>query len=149
MKMDTQKTKIMRNSGDEIELTVNDININYNDEGPEDAPVLIFIHSFPFNKSMWNKQLASLKQNYRVIAYDIGGYGNVVIADEDFPAELFVRALIIFMDALKIEKAMLCGLSMGGYIALNAIESHPERFSALILNDAKFISDPPNQKKNA
>jgi pimeloyl-ACP methyl ester carboxylesterase len=45
------------------------------------------------------------------------------------------------MDALKIEKASLCGLSMGGYIALNAIENYPERFEALVLSDTNCIAD--------
>ena len=51
------------------------------------------------------------------------------------------------MDALKIDKAMLCGLSMGGYIALNAIENYPERFDALILSDTNCIADTPEVKE--
>jgi pimeloyl-ACP methyl ester carboxylesterase len=51
------------------------------------------------------------------------------------------------MDALKIDKAILCGLSMGGYIALNAIEKYNERFDALILSDTQCIADTPEAKE--
>ena len=134
----------MRNSENEIEIIVNNYNISYNDEGPEKAQAIIFIHGFPFNKSMWHKQMLLLKQYYRVIAYDIRG--TVDITDEDFSIDLFVDDLLSFMDALKIERAMLCGYSIGGYIALNAIEFYPERFNALILSSANCITDPPESK---
>jgi esterase/lipase len=51
------------------------------------------------------------------------------------------------MDALNIEKTIICGLSMGGYIALNAIENHPERFNALILSDTNCTADMPEAKE--
>jgi 3-oxoadipate enol-lactonase len=51
------------------------------------------------------------------------------------------------MDALKIDKSMLCGLSMGGYIAINAITSHPERFDALMLCDTTCRADTPDTKE--
>ena len=51
----------MRCTGKNIAINVNDITISYNDEGPDDAPVIIFIHGFPFNKSMWRQQVDTLK----------------------------------------------------------------------------------------
>lgn len=92
---------------------------------------------------MWNKQVEALTENYRVIAYDIRGHGNSVAGDKDFSIELFVSDLLSLMDALKIDKALLCGLSMGGYIALNAIENFPKRFDALILCDTNCMADTP------
>jgi len=50
--------------------------IGYSDEGFYDAPVLILIHGFPFNRTMWDKQVEVLNENYRVIAYDVRGHGN-------------------------------------------------------------------------
>lgn len=137
----------MRHKGSNINLTVNNSNVSYNDEGPEGAPMIIFIHGFPLNKSMWDKQLNSLKDDYRVIAYDIRGHGHSEVGVIDFSIDLFVQDLLSFMDALKIEKTVLCGLSMGGYIALNAIENHPERFSALILSDTNCTADTPEAKE--
>src|SRR3989339_1857320 len=96
-----------------IKINTNNINICYIDEGSKDATTIIFIHGFPFNKLMWNLQLQELKENYRVIAYDIRGYGGSDAGTEDFSIELFVKDLICFMDALRIDKTVLCGLSMG------------------------------------
>ena len=137
----------MRDLGNNIKIIVNDLTISYNDEGPDGAPVIIFIHGFPFNKSMWNKQIETLKENYRVIAYDVRGHGNSYAGNENFSIGLFAKDLLNFMDALNIDKTILCGLSMGGYIALNAIENYPERFDALILSDTHCIADTPEAKE--
>lgn len=63
----------MKSSSKNIALTVNNISVNYNDSGPANKPIVIFIHGFPFDKSMWDFQLESLEENYRVIAYDVWG----------------------------------------------------------------------------
>ena len=136
----------MRYIGTDIEITVNNHTISYTDEGPDNAPVIILIHGFPLNKSMWNKQVEALIETYRVIAYDVRGHGNSTSGTDDFTIELFVTDLIRLMDALKIEKAMLCGLSMGGYIALSAVENFPKRFGALILCDTNCVADTPEAK---
>jgi len=130
-----------------MNIAINNLKISYNDEGPDGAPVIIFIHGFPLNKSMWNKQMEALKANYHVIAYDIRGHGNSDEGEEDFTIDLFVNDLLNLMNALKIEKTILCGLSMGGYIALNAIENYPERFDALILCDTNCLADLPEAKE--
>lgn len=136
----------MRYFGSNIKQMVNNLVVGYTDNGPEDAPAIIFIHGFPLNKTMWDNQVEALKEDYRVISYDIRGHGDSEQGNEDFSIQLFVTDLLHLMDALKIEKASLCGLSMGGYIALNAIENHPERFEALVLSDTNCIADPPEVK---
>jgi len=137
----------MRNSGSNIKVAVDDITVSYNDEGKAGDPVIIFIHGFPFNKSMWDEQLKALNGNYRVIAYDVRGHGDSDSGTGDFSIYLFADDLLSLMDALKIDKAMLCGLSMGGYIALNAVEKYPDRFDALILSDTTCIADTPEAKE--
>lgn len=137
----------MRFSGKNILLTVNNLTVSYNDEGPDDTTIIIFIHGFPFNKSMWAMQVDLLKNDYRVIAYDVRGHGQSDDGNEDFSIDTFVNDLIDLMDALKIDKAVLCGLSMGGYIALNAVEKYPECFEALILSDTQCIADTPEAKE--
>lgn len=130
-----------------ISINVNNLVVSYTDEGKNGAPAIIFIHGFPFNKTMWNKQVEALRDNYRVVVYDIRGHGNSNSGNGDFSIELFVKDLISLMDGLKIDKTMLCGLSMGGYIALNAIENYPGRFNALILCDTHCIADTPEAKE--
>jgi len=137
----------MRYFGSNIKLMVNNLVVSYTDQGPEEAPVIIFIHGFPLNKTMWDNQVDALKEDYRVVSYDIRGHGDSEPGNEDFSIKLFVADLLHLMDALKIDKASLCGLSMGGYIALNAIENYSERFDALVLSDTNCIADPPKAKQ--
>jgi pimeloyl-ACP methyl ester carboxylesterase len=138
----------MRRIGNNIRISINKLTVSYNDHGPEDAPAIIFIHGFPFNKSMWDVQVDALKDNYRVIAYDIRGHGNSDPGIDDFFIELFVNDLLRLMEKLGIEKSILCGLSLGGYIALNAVLKFPKRFDALILNDTQCIADTLEIKEN-
>jgi len=137
-----------RRIGNKINITINNLTVSYSDHGPDDAPVIIFIHGFPLNKSMWNIQVEALKENYRVLAYDIRGHGNSDSGIDEFFIELFVIDLLRLMEKLKIEKSILCGLSLGGYIALNAVLKHPDRFDGLILNDTQCIADTPEIKEN-
>jgi len=137
----------MRATGRNIELTIDNLVVNYDDEGAENAPVIIFIHGFPLNKSMWDMQVEALKHNYRVIAYDIRGHGNSDTGDIEFSIDLFVNDLLCLMDSLELDNAILCGLSMGGYVALRAIEKYPELFDALILSDTQCAADTPEGKE--
>ena len=128
-------------------IKVNNISVSYIDEGPIHDQTIILIHGFPLNKSMWDKQIEEFLHNYRVIAYDIRGHGNSDAGDVDFSIDLFVKDLLGLMDKLKVDKAIVCGFSMGGYIALNAIENHPERFNALVLCDTNCSADTAEGKE--
>jgi pimeloyl-ACP methyl ester carboxylesterase len=119
---------------------VNNFNLSYDDLGEGSVPV-IFLHGFPFSKQMWRVQLEFLKSSNRVIACDIRGFGNSKDENSVLSIDLFGDDLIQFMDNLKIDKAIVCGLSMGGYIALNAFKRYSNRFKALILCDTQCIAD--------
>jgi len=137
----------MHYSENSLKVTTSNQAVSYIDEGSINDPAIIFIHGFPLNMSMWDKQIEELKKNYRVIAYDIRGHGNSDAGDDDFSIELFVNDLLSLMDTLRIDKTILCGFSMGGYIALNAIENYPERFVALLLCDTNCTEDKPEAKE--
>ncbi len=120
--------------------------IYYEDQGPQEAMPLVFIHAFPFNLTMWNPQIQALSKKYRVISYDIRGHGKSDVGDGHYTIELFVDDLMALLDHLKIKKTIICGLSMGGYIALRALERHPKRFSALVLCDTRSEADSDEAK---
>jgi len=80
-------------------------------------------------------------KNLRVITYDIRGHGQSEVGDGQYSIELFVDDLIALLDHLKITKTILCGFSMGGYIALRAVERNPDRFNALVLCDTMSAAD--------
>ena len=120
--------------------------ISYDDQGIGHLPIL-FIHGFPFDKSMWKPQVDYFKSMHRVISYDIRGFGKSTTGIDKFSIGLFADDLIGLMDAQQIDKAVVCGLSMGGYILLNAVNRYPERFEAIILSDTQCIADSPEAKE--
>ncbi|HOX84323.1 MAG TPA: alpha/beta hydrolase [Chryseolinea sp.] len=130
----------------EIDITINGLFVSHTDDGDEKAPAIVFIHGFPLNKAMWNHQVEILRNRYRVITYDVRGYGNSEPGDEELTIDLFALDLKRLLDALNLEKVILCGFSMGGYIALRAIEKFPERFDSLILCDTQCSADTPESK---
>lgn len=136
----TQTKMNTQTRGNDLTLRVNDFDLSYDDIGEGKVPI-IFLHGFPFDKSMWKSQLDALKASNRVIACDIRGFGQSSDEDTMLSIDLFAEDLIDFMNELRIEKAIICGLSMGGYITLNAARRFPDRFEALILCDTQCNAD--------
>jgi 3-oxoadipate enol-lactonase len=130
----------MQTTGSDTDIRVNGIIMCYDDLGKGFIPI-IFIHGFPFDKSSWKPQLDDLQKKFRVIAYDIRGFGKSAAGDDKQSIVLFADDLILLMDALQIKKAVVCGFSMGGYILLNAVNRYPERFAGLILSDTQCNAD--------
>lgn len=128
------------NKGYDLTVNVNDFNLSYNDVGEGEIPV-VFLHGFPFDKTMWQKQLDYLQTTHRVIACDIRGFGKSKDEESHLSMDLFANDLILFIDKLGFEKVIICGLSMGGFITLNAIKRFPSRFEALILCDTQCVAD--------
>jgi 3-oxoadipate enol-lactonase len=83
-----------------------------------------------------------------LITVDLRGFGHSSTGNEELSIDLFSDDIIKLMDALKIEKAILCGISMGGYIALNVINRFPERFVGLVLCDTNCIADTKNLREH-
>lgn len=124
-----------------MKIRLNNNTINYTERGlPQGVPV-VFIHGFPFNHTMWEPQMKALPNHFRAITYDVRGHGESDVGDGQYTIELFVDDLLALLDHLVIDQVILCGLSMGGYIALRAQERHPERIKALVLCDTKSEAD--------
>src|SRR6478735_4801063 len=132
---------------EEKDILIDGINVSYIDEGELENTVVIFIHGFPFNKWTWESQINALKEKYRVIAYDVRGHGKSIADTSEVSISQLADDLFLFMDALAIESAIICGLSMGGYIALNAVLAQPARIMALILCDTQCGADSDPVKK--
>ena len=115
--------------------------VAFREDGFHQGPPVILIHGFPFNRAMWTPQLAALSKSHRVISYDLRGHGQSEVGDGQYTVELFVDDLLMIMDHLRVQRAVLCGLSLGGYIALRAVERHPDRFNGLALCDTKSEAD--------
>ena len=124
-----------------MKAVVNGGEIFYVDVGISKATPIVLIHGFPFSHEMWDPQIEVLQKRFRVIAYDLRGHGKSGVGDGQYTLEFFVDDLLGLLDHLKIERAVLCGLSMGGYIALRTVERNPERVRGLILADTQAKAD--------
>jgi pimeloyl-ACP methyl ester carboxylesterase len=89
---------------------------------------------------LWNRQVDCFSSKYRVIALDTRGHGKSTIPPGDIDPELLWQDVTAIMDHLDIKKAVLCGLSMGGHIALRVAISAQERVAGLILVGAVCTS---------
>lgn len=121
--------------------------IHYQDQGDPKKLPIILIHGMTFDHNMWNPQIKVLKKNYRVIAYDMRGHGSSKVYDGQYTYRMFADDLKDLMDHLDIEQAVLCGLSMGGAVALRTYELYPERVIALVLSDTRSEADSNETKE--
>lgn len=122
-------------------LSTNVTTLYYIDVGQPSSPPIVLIHGFPLSHEMWINQIEVLKKAYRVIAWDLRGQGRSEVGDGLFTLEFLVDDLIALLDHLKIKQAVLCGLSMGGYVSLRTVERNTERVSGLVLCDTKSEAD--------
>lgn len=121
--------------------------IHYQDLGnPQKLPI-IMIHGMTFDHNMWNPQIKVLKKDYRVIVYDMRGHGLSNVGDGQYTYKMFANDLKDLMDHLNIERAILCGLSMGGAVALRTYEMYPNRIMALVLSDTRSEADSNETKE--
>src|SRR5579885_2730904 len=102
---------------------------------------VVFLHAFPLSSRMWDGQVALVSPHARVITYDIRGHGKSPVGDGQYTIEGHVDDLIALLDERRIAKAVLVGLSMGGYIALRALERNPDRIQAVALCDTRSDTD--------
>jgi len=112
---------------------INGINLYYEVFGG--GYPLVFLHGFTATSAMWKPQLPALSQNYKVVIYDARGHGQSEspTSASEYSIELVVEDLSQLLAWLQIEKAVIAGLSMGGYVSLNFCFTHPEKVRALIL----------------
>ena len=127
-------------------VSVSGIEIAYDEAGV--GPAVVFLHGFPFNRSMWREQVKVLRQNFRVIAPDLRGHGQTSVTSGPTTMAAMAQDVIALMDALEISRAVICGLSMGGYVALELYRMFPSRVRALVLADTRAVADTDEGKLN-
>lgn len=121
-------------------VAVRGVEWNVWDEGA--GVVLLLVHGFPLDHSMWAGQFEPFSTRHRVIAPDLRGFGASSASDESVSMEQFADDLAELLAALKInEPVVFCGLSMGGYIALQFVKKHADRLKALVLCDTRAAAD--------
>jgi 3-oxoadipate enol-lactonase len=117
-------------------LTANGIRLAYQIDGPEDAPVLVLVNSLGTNLHMWEPQMAWFSRALRVVRYDCRGHGASEAPAGAYTVEQLGRDLLGLLDALQIERAHICGLSLGGMVALWLAATALERVDRVVLADS-------------
>lgn len=102
---------------------------------------LLLIHGFPLSGGIWSEQLKGLGGKFRVIASDLRGFGRSTPPDLPYSMDRYADDTIMLMDHLAIERAAVCGMSMGGYVLLNLLERYPERVDAACFMVTKAGAD--------
>ncbi len=125
-------------------ITVDSRRIEYLDTGGAGTPVLL-VHAFPLRAQMWEPQMESLGDRWRFIAPDLMGFGGSH-APEDaagYSVDSFAGDLKAVLDELGIDRVVLVGLSLGGYVALAFLRKYRSAVTALVLADTRAEADAP------
>jgi pimeloyl-ACP methyl ester carboxylesterase len=112
--------------------------VAYDDAG--EGRTVLLIHGFPHHRRLWAPQLRALAGHSRAIAVDLPGFGESDMP-ERFSMESWADTLARFLDALSIERAIVAGLSMGGYVTFAFWRLHRDRVLALVLADTRAGAD--------
>jgi 3-oxoadipate enol-lactonase len=105
----------------------------------------LFIHGFMFDRTMWHSHVAAL-EGWRRIAPDLRGHGLSEAPERGYCMATYADDLATLLDALGVGRTVLCGLSMGGYIAFEFLRRHRERVAGLVIMDARAEADSPERR---
>ena len=122
-----------------MKTSINGISVNYRDEG-RGIPVIL-IHAFPMNQAMWDDQVLALAPICRIITMDLRGFGASDIPLGPYWMALMASDVRGLMARLGIERAVLVGLSMGGYVAMSFYRNFSQAVSGLVLADTRAAAD--------
>lgn len=110
-------------------------------------PVLVLLHPFPTDHRLYEPQSNDLKKNFNVIAVDLKGFGKGNSTDgQAITMAAYAQDVKKQLDAQHIQKAIIGGESMGGYVALEFINQYPDQVVGLILSDTQTIADTDETK---
>ena len=126
-------------------IRIDDIQMAYTDTGMG-LPVVL-IHGYPFNRSLWNQQVDALSSSYRVVAPDLRGFGETESSPGPATMNCMAEDVAQLLDHLEISRAVIGGLSMGGYVALAFYKLFPARVRALVLADTRAQADTEEAKQ--
>ena len=118
--------------------------MSYRDLGEGARDPLVFLHAFPLNSRMFEPQMAAFSADRRVIAPDFPGFGRSPRTPAQPDVRYYAEGLRNLLDRLGLERVVLGGVSMGGYVAFECMRLFPERISALVLANTR--PDPDSEE---
>ena len=123
-----------------MKAKINGIQMGYKEFGEEGQPIVL-IHGFGLNRTIWKEMVENYFSNHRVMLPDVRGHGESEAPKGAYPMTLLAEDILRLLDFLKIEKAAICGHSMGGYITLAFADRYPERLSGVGLITTRADAD--------
>ena len=124
-----------------MDARVNGIRLAYGDRGRGRETTLLLVHGFPLDRRMWAAQAGALVALARVVTPDLRSHGRSEIVPGPLTMEQHADDLAALLDHLGIQRAVVGGLSMGGYIAFAFWRRYPDRVQGLILADTRAEPD--------
>jgi 3-oxoadipate enol-lactonase len=129
-----------------MQIKSNGVNFNCRIEGQEGAPWIVLSHGLATDLTMWDELTAALTPRYRVLRYDARGHGGSEAVPGDYSLPMLVGDVVGLMDALNIDKAHVCGLSMGGMVAQGLVLDYPRRIKSAAVCDSRHSTTPEFSK---
>lgn len=120
--------------------------INYKERGS--GYPIILLHGFPFNLSIWDDFANQLAKSFRVFTVDLPGFGKSPILKTPFTINDVAQELASWLEDLKLEKVVMVGHSLGGYVGLSMTKIIPEKISGLVLFHSTAYADSDEKKEN-
>lgn len=111
-----------------MKAMINGMSLAYDDLGS--GPAVVLLHGFPLSRRMWRPQIRSLTgAGYRLVLPDLRGFGESDAPDGPYSMDIFADDIIGLLDHLEIDRAVVGGMSMGGYVLFNLLERHLPRIA--------------------
>jgi 3-oxoadipate enol-lactonase len=126
-------------------VNLGEVELTFEDRGA--GPVLLLVHGFPLDHTMWRHQIDEFSRGYRVISPDLRGFGQSSLGEGEVTMRRYADDLAALLDRLAVrERVVFCGLSMGGYIAWQFWQKYSDRLAALVLCDTRAVADTPQAR---
>ncbi|MDJ0391108.1 3-oxoadipate enol-lactonase [Roseomonas sp. E05] len=121
---------------------IRDLDMHFQVAGPEEAPVLLMLHSLGTGLQVWDAPAAALAGRFRVLRPDLRGHGLTSVPPGPYRIEQMAADVLALLDDLRIGAAHVAGLSIGGLVAQTMAAQAPERVTSLVLCDTALAIPP-------
>jgi 3-oxoadipate enol-lactonase len=125
-----------------MKASVNGIEINYEVSGKEGAPWLVLSHSLACTVRMWDPQVETFKDRFRILNYDMRGHGATSAPQGPYTLDMLAEDVLGLLSFLKIKSAIYCGLSIGGMIGQTIAIRGGHPFTKMVLADTTHTQPP-------
>jgi pimeloyl-ACP methyl ester carboxylesterase len=130
------KWRPIDHGGEPRQATVNGVELAYLEAGSGAA--LLLVHGAMASKDCWHHQIARFDRDFHVVAPDLRGHGDSHAGTDPHTAELHAADMVALMDRLSIRRFVVCGHSMGGFVAQTLALDYPDRVQAVVLADTSY-----------